>query len=78
MRLDLDIDGTDNTVVQIDSEALEAGPGNPYGSAFVARETPLRSEAEAVADALQRHRPLLGGAFGPRSATPSASRPRTG
>jgi primary-amine oxidase len=51
VRLDLDVDGTDNTVVQIDSEALPVGPGNPFGSAFVARETPLRRESEGVADA---------------------------
>ena len=51
VRLDLDVDGTDNTVVQIDSEALPAGPDNPFGSAFVARETPLRRESEGVADA---------------------------
>ena len=51
MRLDLDVDGTDNTVVQIDSEALPLGPGNPFQSAFVARETPLRRESEAAVDA---------------------------
>ena len=51
VRLDLDVDGPDNTVVQIDSEALPLGPDNPWGGAFVARETPLRRESEGVADA---------------------------
>jgi primary-amine oxidase len=51
MRLDLDIDGTDNTVVQIDSEPEPLGPDNPFHSAFVARETPLRRESEAAVDA---------------------------
>jgi primary-amine oxidase len=51
MRLDLDVDGTDNTVVQIDSEAEPLGPDNPFQSAFVAKETPLRRESEAAVDA---------------------------
>ena len=78
VRLDLDIDGTDNTVVQIDSEALPAGPDNPFGSAFVARETPLRRESEGVADACIGHRPVLGGALGVEAQRAAASRPATG
>ena len=46
-RLDLDVDGEENTVVEVSSEALPWGPENPYGSAFVTRETPLTTEREA-------------------------------
>ena len=49
-RLDLDIDGADNTVHATDSEALPTGPGNPYGLAMVQRSTPLRTEAEGKQD----------------------------
>jgi primary-amine oxidase len=43
-RLDLDIDGEDNTVHVTDSEASPTGPDNPYGLALVQRSTPLRTE----------------------------------
>ncbi|MGH8247637.1 MAG: primary-amine oxidase [Gammaproteobacteria bacterium] len=47
-RLDLDVDGpSGNTVVERDTEALPPGPGNPYGNAFVMKESPLRTEREA-------------------------------
>ena len=46
-RLDLDVDGAENTVVEVESEALPWGPENPHGSAFVIRETPLTREQEA-------------------------------
>ena len=49
-RLDMDVDGDRNTVYEIDSIAEPQGPANPYGSAFVAQETPLRRESEAVRD----------------------------
>jgi len=49
-RLDLDIDGADNTVYATDSEALPTGPGNPYGLAMVQRSTPLRTEEEGKQD----------------------------
>ena len=49
-RLDLDIDGADNTVYATDSEALPTGPGNPYGLAMVQRSTPLRTEDEGKQD----------------------------
>ncbi len=45
-RLDLDIDGEDNTVYAVDSEPLPLGPDNPDGLALVQRTTPLRSERE--------------------------------
>jgi primary-amine oxidase len=46
-RLDLDVDGDENTVVEVDSEALPWGPENPHGSAYVTRETAFAREQEA-------------------------------
>jgi primary-amine oxidase len=45
-RLDLDIDGEDNTVRVTDLEPLPVGPENPNGLAVVQRSTPLRTELE--------------------------------
>jgi primary-amine oxidase len=45
-RLDLDVDGKENTVYASESEALPVGPENPHGLALVQRETPLRTERE--------------------------------
>jgi primary-amine oxidase len=47
VRLDMTIDGPQNTVYECDSVALPPGPGNPYGNAWVVRQTPLRRESEA-------------------------------
>jgi primary-amine oxidase len=49
-RLDLDIDGRQNTVFACDSRALPAAPGNPQGLALVTDETPLRSQAQGRQD----------------------------
>jgi len=49
-RLDLDVDGEANTVVEVDSEALPVSPSNPYGLAVVTTATPVRSEAGAARD----------------------------
>jgi primary-amine oxidase len=49
-RLDLDIDGGDNTVYESHTEPLPIGPDNPHGLALVARNTPLRTESAAVQD----------------------------
>ncbi len=49
-RLDLDVDGEANTVVEVDAVAPLRGPENPYGGAFVAQETPLARESEARRD----------------------------
>ena len=46
-RLDLDIDGLTNTVVEVDSIAHVLGPENPHGGAYVTTETELGSESEA-------------------------------
>ena len=49
-RLDLDVDGEDNTVYVSDSEVLPVGPDNPHGLAMVQRNTPLRTEEEGRQD----------------------------
>jgi primary-amine oxidase len=46
-RLDLDVDGPDNTVYAVSSEA---GGDDPWGLGLVLREVPLRSEAEGKQD----------------------------
>jgi primary-amine oxidase len=49
-RLDLDIDGEANTVLETDSAALPVSEDYPYGLALVTRSTPIRSEAESARD----------------------------
>ncbi|MET0741164.1 MAG: tyramine oxidase, partial [Candidatus Nanopelagicales bacterium] len=49
-RLDLDVDGTDNTVVEVDSEAAPIGPDNPDGLGLRTRSTPVTRESEAARD----------------------------
>jgi primary-amine oxidase len=57
-RLDFDIDGVPNSVREINTRALAAGPntnggpdtGNPSLNAFVMEETPLLNEADAQRD----------------------------
>jgi primary-amine oxidase len=49
-RLDLDVDGDDNTVMEVDAEALPISEENPYGLTLVTRSTPVRSEAESARD----------------------------
>ncbi len=49
-RLDLDIDGETNTVMEVDSRALPISADNPYGLAVVTESTPVRSEAESARD----------------------------
>jgi primary-amine oxidase len=49
-RLDLDVDGEQNTVHMTESEALPVGPDNPNGLAIVQRDTPLRTEQEGKQD----------------------------
>jgi primary-amine oxidase len=46
VRLDMTVDGLSNSVVEVDSEALPPGPGNPLGNAFRTRETVLASESQ--------------------------------
>ncbi len=43
-RLDVEIDGPNNTVVECDTIAPPPGPENPYGNAFLLEETVLPTE----------------------------------
>jgi primary-amine oxidase len=47
VRLDVDLDGTDNSVHRIDVEPDPVDEHNPFGNAFQARATVLRTEQEA-------------------------------
>jgi primary-amine oxidase len=47
-RLDVDLEGTANSVYEIDVEAEPAGPDNPWGNAFAARATALEHEQAAI------------------------------
>ncbi len=49
-RLDLDVDGDENTVVEVDSMASPLSEENPYGLALVTKSTPITSESEAARD----------------------------
>jgi primary-amine oxidase len=49
-RLDLDIDGSANTVYEVQSEPLPIDDGNPFGRARAPRQTPLHSESESARD----------------------------
>ena len=50
VRLDFDIDGTVNTVEEVDAVPLPPGPDNPFGNAWVSQATPLVSERQAQRD----------------------------
>lgn len=47
VRLDLDVDGADNIVEELDAEALPLGDDNPWANAFVQRRRVLASESVA-------------------------------
>jgi len=49
-RLDMEIDGPNNTVVECDTIAPPPGPENPYGNAFFVEETVLPTEGRAMRD----------------------------
>jgi primary-amine oxidase len=49
-RLDLDVDGGDNTVFMSESYAEPMSPENPYGLSLVTRNVPLRTESEGKQD----------------------------
>jgi primary-amine oxidase len=46
-RLDFDVDGTANSVVEMNTQALPPGKDNPYNNAFTMTENVLRSESQA-------------------------------
>lgn len=47
VRLDLDVDGSENCVYEIDSEVRPLDEANPWGNAFVTRSTLLETETTA-------------------------------
>ncbi|HEY4396940.1 MAG TPA: primary-amine oxidase [Acidimicrobiia bacterium] len=47
VRLDFDVDGTANTVYEVDSVAAPEGPDNPLSNAFTAEAMPLETEQQA-------------------------------
>jgi len=47
IRLDMMVDGLRNTVYECDSEGLPPGPNNPYGNAWIVKETPFKRESKA-------------------------------
>jgi primary-amine oxidase len=47
VRLDMTVDGPGNSVYEVETEPVPAGPGNPYGNAFRTRRTLLRTESQA-------------------------------
>jgi primary-amine oxidase len=49
-RMDMEIDGPENTVVVSESEALPISDSNPYGLALVQRSRPLLTESEGKQD----------------------------
>jgi len=46
-RLDFDVDGTNNSVTEMNTSAMAVGANNPYLNGFVMRESIFRTEAEA-------------------------------
>jgi primary-amine oxidase len=46
-RLDFDVDGVPNRVLEVNSQSVPPGSQNPYGNAFTMRETPLVNERDA-------------------------------
>ena len=46
-RLDMMVDGLENSVYEVNSEAVPLGPANPHGNAWVAKRTLLASESAA-------------------------------
>lgn len=50
VRLDLQIDGNENSVYEVDTVPAPLGPENPMSNAFMAKSTLLATEQEAVRD----------------------------
>ncbi|HMM94051.1 primary-amine oxidase [Phycicoccus sp.] len=47
-RLDMMVDGVENTVVEVDAQRVPMGPENPYGNAFTNKATVVREESEGA------------------------------
>ncbi len=53
-RFDMEVDGSSNTVYQIDIEAEPPGPNNPHNNAFRPVATRLETEQQAIANVAQQ------------------------
>jgi primary-amine oxidase len=49
-RLDMEVDGPDNTVVMTETAQLPIGPGNPHGLGLTQRSVPLHTESDGRQD----------------------------
>ena len=49
-RLDMAVDGIQNTVYEVNGRSLPTGPDNPYGNAMIAEQTPIVRESDAARD----------------------------
>ncbi|BDD80371.1 amine oxidase [Tsukamurella pulmonis] len=49
-RMDLDVDGENNTVYRSETQRVPTGPDNPYGLSLRQVNTPLRTESEGKQD----------------------------
>ena len=47
-RLDVAVDGEDNSLAEVEVERLPTGDQNPYGNAFTWRSTPITRESDAA------------------------------
>jgi len=47
VRLDMMVDGMNNSIYEVHNESDPLGPGNPHGNAFRSRATLLRTESQA-------------------------------
>ena len=47
VRLEMAVDGASNSIYEIETEPVPAGPDNPYGNAFRSCRTLLRTESQA-------------------------------
>ncbi|CAN0487264.1 unnamed protein product, partial [Scytosiphon promiscuus] len=49
-RLDMDIDGVNNSVAEVNSESVPSGPENPFSNTIIAKMTPFLTEKDAMRD----------------------------
>ena len=50
VRLDMNVDGDANSVLEVEADLVPTGPGNPHGNAHGVRETLIESESDSARD----------------------------
>src|SRR6185503_18965401 len=50
VRLDMDVDGTQNSVAEIETKPVTESSKNPAGNAFIMKETPITNESNGSRD----------------------------